>query len=110
MIYAEKGNRVRQINESEIQQYVEQGYKITNGRGTVLKETVPTDVMSLRLAYQKHTAEIEDLKKQLAQLTSENEQLKAKAPKAKAEPVVSDEETKDAPKKRGKANADKVEE
>ena len=77
MIYAEKGNRVRQINESEVQQYVEQGYKITDGRGTVLKETVPTDAMSLRLAYQKHTAEIEQLTKQVAQLTQENADLKA---------------------------------
>lgn len=66
MVYAERGNRVKQISEQDIQKYVEQGYVITDGMGTVIKETVPTDIASLKLEYNKHIAEIETLKKAIA--------------------------------------------
>ena len=85
MIYAEKGNRVRQISESDVQKYVEQGYVITDGRGTVLQETIPTDLPTLRLAYKKHIEEIERLQAEIAGLKAQ----KAAKP-AKAEPVVED--------------------
>ena len=66
MVYAERGNRVKQISEQDIQKYVEQGYIITDGRGTVIKETVPTDLSELKLEYNKHLAEIESLKQAIA--------------------------------------------
>lgn len=94
MILAEQGNRVKQITESEIQHYVEKGWTITDGRGTVLKESVPADLPTLRLAYVEHENEIKQLKAQIATLELQIEQSKApKAArtsanaKAKAEPV-----------------------
>ena len=71
MIYAERGNRVKQISESEVQKYVEQGYKITDDRGTVIRETVPMDVQILKAEYQKHVDEIKSLKAQNELLTLE---------------------------------------
>lgn len=113
MLYAERGNRVKQISEQDIQKYVEQGYVITDGRGTVIKETVPTDLSALKLEYNKHIAEIESLKKAIAirdeeiaklqkQLievassqsveTPKAETPKKKSTKAKAEEVKTEEE------------------
>jgi len=86
MIYAEKGNRVHRIDEASIQTYVEQGYTITDGMGHVLKETVPTDVPTLRLAFTQKEAEIKQLEAKITELSAEiitlkaeNEELKSKA-------------------------------
>ena len=100
MIYAEKGNRVHRIEEQDIQKYVSQGYKITDGKCTVLKETVPTDVPTLRLEYTRHKAAIESLTAQVNALTAENVALKAELEsiksKANTKPIVS-EDTEDTP-------------
>jgi len=70
MIYAEKGNRVRQINENDVDRYVELGYKITDGNGTLIKNCVPTDVAELKLAYVEHVKQIEELKALVLSLQS----------------------------------------
>ena len=102
MICAEKGNRVRQIEESEIQKYVEQGYTITDGKGTVIKETVPTDLNSLKLAYVQHINEIAVLKGKIDILAKELENAKKAASKVKSEKVEkSDEETVASPSTTG---------
>lgn len=77
-IFAQKGNKVRQIEESQVAYYVEQGYKIVDERGAVLKETVPTDINELRLAYREHIQTIENLKSQIASLQQELQQKVAK--------------------------------
>ena len=87
MIYAQKGNKLRQIAEADIQTYVEQGYEIVDGQGTVLKETVPTDLPTLRNAYIKHKDEIKALNARLSALTAELNSLKSAKP-AKAEKAV----------------------
>lgn len=70
MIYAERGNRVKQISEADIPKYLEQGYTITDAKGSVIKESVPLDVPTLRLAYQNHTDEIKALKAHIERLTA----------------------------------------
>lgn len=71
MIYAQKGNKQRQIAESDIQTYVEQGYKIVDGHGTVLQETVPTDLPTLKTAYKQHVVEIKALKARVKELSEQ---------------------------------------
>ena len=68
MMYAEKGNKVIQVSEQEMQRYIAQGFTITDDKGTVLKDAVPTDPSSLKQAYNKHIAEIANLKKTIAEL------------------------------------------
>lgn len=85
MIYAERGNRVKQISEQDIPKYIEQGYKITDEWGRVLKSTVPTDIQVLKLAYVQNQEEIATLKNRIAELEA---QLKAAKPSKKAEEVV----------------------
>ena len=113
MIYAEQGNRVKVIQETEIQRYVEKGYTITDGRGTVIKETVPTDMATLRLAYVDHQREIKALNARIAELESalaeaqskktkpvQEDKQKAEEPVAEAEEVTEEVEVEDAPKPR----------
>lgn len=119
MIFAEQGNRVTQISESDIPKYVEQGYKIIDSMGTVLRDTVPTDVPNLKLAYIKHTDEIERLQEentklheQIAELRKQLDELEATIKKPakvekpeKVEAVVSEEpkeESKPQTRKRTK--------
>ncbi len=84
MLFAEKGNRVKRIEESEIQRYVEQGYEITDGMGTVIRETVPTDLPSLKLAYLQHKETINQLTQKVAELEAELKAAKAKPTKSVA--------------------------
>ena len=71
MILAQKGNKQRQIAEAEIQSYVERGYKIVDGKGTVIQETVPTDLPTLMNSYRKHVAEIKQLRAKVKELTEQ---------------------------------------
>ena len=99
-IYAERGNRVKTISESDIQKYVEQGYTITNGQGTVLQETVPTDVPTLRLAYKQHIDEIKRLKDEITELKAQKAVKPAKVVVETEE--VADDQAKPEKSTRGK--------
>ena len=79
MIFAERGNKVIAIKEDSIQKYVEQGYMITDGNGTVLKDTVPTDIPNLKKAFVEHKKEIESLKAENEDLKAQIEELKEAA-------------------------------
>ena len=100
MIFAERGNRVKQISEADIPKYVEQGYKITAANGAVIMDTVPTDITVLRNAYKEHVSEIKALKAQIELLTSELAKAETKKQKAeKTEDVVEPETNDEEPKK-----------
>ena len=98
MIYAERGNRVKQISENDIEKYVGQGYKIVDDNGKVIKDTIPTDVTVLQTAYEKHTKAIEDLTAENTALKAELEALKAKAT-AEVKTVADTSQTDATPKK-----------
>ena len=72
-----KGNKVKEINESQIESCVQQGYTIKDVAGRVIRETVPTDLASLKLAYTKNEETIKNLK-------STNEALKLEIASLKA--------------------------
>lgn len=75
MLLAEKGNKVKEINESQIESCVQQGYRIVNERGQVIQETVPTDLNSLKLAYKNNTETIKKLKAENQLLKESKESL-----------------------------------
>ena len=83
MIYAESGNRVVEIHEEEIDKYVEQGYKVFDGNGNLVHDAIPKDIPNLTLAFKQHVAEINELKKRIAELEN--------AKTAKKQTVVVDE-------------------
>lgn len=103
-IYAERGNRVKRISEAEVQKYVEQGYKITNDYGEVVRESIPMDLATLRADYKKQLDEIKALKAQNEFLTAELANVKAQLAianraDAESEASVEDEEPKTKSKK-----------
>lgn len=108
MLYAERGNRVKQISEQDIPKYVEQGYTITDGQGTVIKETVPTDLPSLKLAYDKHIKEIESLNKAIALRDEEIAKLQKQILDMASSQVQSVETPKKSSKKSVKAETEEV--
>ena len=78
MLYAEKGNKVKEIDESMIESCVQQGYRVVDERGTIIQDTIPTDMASLKLAYKKHVDTIKALKAEVDSLKAELQALKTK--------------------------------
>ena len=101
-MYAEKGNKVIEVGESDVQRYLSQGFTITDGKGTVLQEAVPTDTQSLWQAYHKHIAEIASLKKTVAELQGKIETLETleKAKKVEIPKAEKVEESEEKPRRR----------
>lgn len=110
MIYAESGNRVTQIKEDDIQKYVEKGCRILDEDGNVVHDAIPNDVPNLKLMFQKHVAEINDLKKQIADLEKQIADLKAVkktiVTETKVADTVSDTENVEIPKQTRKRKAE----
>ena len=88
MLYAVKGNKEKTIDESMIESCVQQGYKIVDERGAVIRETVPTDLASLKLAYKKHEETIKALKSTNAELIAKIRSLEAELEELKAKPIA----------------------
>ena len=76
MIYAEQGNRVTQISENEVAEYVEKGYKIIDSNGFLIQDSIPNDIPNLKLAYTKHVNEIKRLNDEVDKLNNVIRDLK----------------------------------
>ena len=112
IIYAERGNRVKEISEQDIDKYVEQGYQIKDESGRVIKDTIPTDPQILKTAYinsrakiESLEAEIKALKDEVARLKESANSVRSKAVETVSEPTV--EEAVETPiKKRNRKYSD----
>lgn len=93
MLYAEKGNKVKEIDESMIQSCVEQGYRVVDEHGNLVQDTIPTDTATLKLAYKQHEEIIREQKATILALESEIAELKAKK-STPAEPGLGTAKTK----------------
>ena len=101
MIYAQRGNRITQIKEEDIQRYVNEGYAIKDENGSVIVDTAPTDIKELQKAYRDHIKEIKVLMDANEALKKEIAELKAK-PKAEPKAESKDEAEEVKPKSRAK--------
>lgn len=68
MAIVEKDNVVLEIKESEVDRYIDLGYNLTDGKGNILRASIPTDIGQLQKAYMEHTALIEQLKAKINSL------------------------------------------
>ena len=114
MIYAERGNKVVSISEDAISRYVEQGYVIKDASGKILRDTVPTDMASLKKAFIECREENKALKEEIAKLNAQLvEKTTQKAAKKEVEePTVATTEEKpvsEKPKRATKSNTAKAE-
>lgn len=81
MAIVERGNVVLEIADDDIQRYLDKGYSVTNGNGVIIQRTQMLSVGELHQIIAEKDAEIEELKKQLQELTAEKpkRQKRAKA-------------------------------
>lgn len=85
VLYAEKGNKVKEIDESQIEACVQQGYKVVDAHGRLIQDTIPTDKETLTLAYKQNAETIKSLKAENQSLKATNETLTAEIANLKKE-------------------------
>ena len=66
-----RGNVVLTINAELVDRYVAKGYDLIDKTGNVIKKSVPTDLDSLKAAYERQLSENKQLKEQIASLTAQ---------------------------------------
>lgn len=62
MIYAEKGNKVIQIEDIDVARYKSLGYDIKDDNGSLIERGTPTDIQSYQVECARLKTEIEALK------------------------------------------------
>ena len=63
-----RGGSYLTISAEAVDRYVAKGYDVVNEQDKVLRGSIPNDVNALKIAYSKHVAEIEKLKKEIEEL------------------------------------------
>lgn len=116
VLYAEKGNKVKEIDESMIEACVQQGYRVVDAAGRLIKDTVPTDKESLALAYKQNAETIKNLKAENqflketnATLSAENANLKKELEEVKASSAKASSQSAIASKAKSKKGESKEE-
>lgn len=71
-----RGGSYLTIPVEAIDRYLAKGYDVVDSDGNVLKESVPNDINSLKVAYEQHKAKIKELEATVLELKRE---LRAKA-------------------------------
>lgn len=69
MAIVERGNVVLEVADDDIQRYLDKGYSVTDGKGTILQQTLALSTGELHQIIAKKDAEIAELKKQIKELT-----------------------------------------
>lgn len=71
MAIVERSNVVLEIADDDIQRYLDKGYNVTDGKGTILQRTPNMSVGELHKVIAEKDAEILQLKEQIKALTVE---------------------------------------
>lgn len=77
MARVERGNVVLNVEDDEVQHYLNLGYNLTDNHGNVIRRSIPTSLGELQAEYIRNTARIAELEDTVAKLTAENAELKA---------------------------------
>lgn len=72
MAIVERGNVVLEVADDDIQRYLDKGYNVTDGKGSILKQTLVLSTGELHQIIAKKDAEIAELKKQIEELTEKS--------------------------------------
>jgi len=67
-VTVQRANVILQISKEQLDYYLTQGYDVIDSKGNVIKASVPKDLGTLQKAFVDNQAEIERLKKQIAEL------------------------------------------
>lgn len=101
ILYAEKGNKVKEIDESMIEACVQQGYRVVDAHGRLIQDTIPTDKDTLTLAYKQNAETIKALKVENQSLKEANSALNTMVANLKKE--LEDAKTAQSTSSKGKS-------
>lgn len=68
MVKIQRANTVLDIEDEDVERYVNLGYNVIDNRGNILREAIPNDVGVLQMAYIENRRKIEQLEKQIKEL------------------------------------------
>lgn len=85
MMYAKKGNRIRQVAQHEVEKYLSLGYDIVDANCNMIQASVPTDVFTLQKSYSEHIRTIEMLESENALLKAQIDSLNKQTSTVKAD-------------------------
>ena len=71
-----RGGSYLTIPALAVDRYVAKGYDVVDDAGNVLQSGTPNDVTTLKIAYEKHVAEIARLKKEIEELKAQKKEIK----------------------------------
>ncbi len=70
-VLIQRTNVILRVSKQQVDYYLNQGYNVIDEQGNVVKASIPRDLGTLQKAYVEHLKEIEDLKMQLKELSSQ---------------------------------------
>lgn len=70
-IMVQKANKVLEIPEDRLQEFIEKGYNQIDDMGNIIKEAIPTDIGMLRIKFLEHTRLISKYETEIAQLKNQ---------------------------------------
>lgn len=68
MVKIQRANTVLDIEDEDVERYVNLGYNVIDNKGNILREAIPNDVGVLQMAYIENRRKIEQLEKQIKEL------------------------------------------
>ena len=68
MVKIQRANTVLDIEDEDVERYVNLGYNVIDNKGNILREAIPNDVGVLQRAYIENRRKIEQLEKQIKEL------------------------------------------
>ena len=83
MVKVRRANVILSIDDSEVKDFISQGFDVIDASGKVIKKSVPNDINTLKAEYTNQLKQIEELKRTISELTTEISELKAKKTTAK---------------------------
>lgn len=75
--FVKRANVLLEVEDFEVDRYIDLGYNLVTENGQVLKRCIPSDLGTLKQAYINHSSKIKELEKELSIKDLEISQLKA---------------------------------
>ena len=82
-VRVKRGGSFLTIPKDAVSRYLSKGFDIVDSNGEIITPSVPNDVVTLQAAFNKHVAEIAQLKAEIEALKAEKEPAEEKKPAAR---------------------------
>jgi hypothetical protein len=76
MATMKRANVILNVNEAEVQYYMDLGFNQIDDTGNVIKESIPNDLNTLKMAYTEHVNKIAELEQEITDLKNAKKRSK----------------------------------